>query len=1108
MKKKSKLKFICLIMAIVMIFAAVPTWAAGGNEEVIVLPPRVPQTSGSPYTYISPEEFIARHGREAIIQSFTESLHQSLLAAYESMFYVYAMSAEGRMTADGQFDAAFIEEVAMEALDEATYFFYSLKSGYWLGMEIVGVPDVPLGHPTFMVSLAPCDYFRNRHLPQTPIYEEEETAEDDSTDIVKESTVTVIIEEIMEISSELDLWYPRWNNDYTDRNLAYIAGAWSWFEPYIFSEGLAGVIVNTDDCHRGMMGMIDETGEMIIEPIFRAIHPFQGGYAFARLPTNCDRPDCNHCNAGNPHCRDIGIFNNVVIDRTGQIVREFDFTTQADIDNFRNKIALIPDRRPIHDELDKHGLRNVIRGIVDTTTGEAILSFEYDEIYPFQEGLAMARRGSTWVILRMQVLNSEEYMGNYVICKKDTLNIIIYEITEIHSGSYFWCRGLVNNHTDWSASHTWNAWQQFSPYIFNEGLASVLIDVSINTQPHGNRMMGMIDKTGELVIEPIFMRIYPFQNGHALARLPIYCNNSDCDYHDNQPHLLCFDCLNRHLAHQEVIIDRTGQIVRELDRFWDRVVLESKEITNELDKYGLSIMWYNGKSGIVNASGDIILPFEYDEIFPFNEGLAIARRGNIWVILQMQILNGEERTESKEENQESQPFSNVNVRDGVRDGVPYRAYFTTGGYDTHIEPNHGAFFYKYSWPRAGYSRASMDVVFSNTMLRLAPHYDGQNAYIYIAAQTGAPGHRTIDAGIMASMSHRHPTYGQRYFRPFYKPTPGSDHPGTVQACATTMVLVGNVGATDYERIFNGTVNIELHVSYRSQTLTIIANGRRLDPIVRHFQGISFDRRASVDNGALSFIQAMTLIRSARYYTPVTTLGSGAMLGPVTFRNQRLYAVARGGVTPGGAPYNWQRITPFTFAGGGTRYVYIQNPNRVIYDRPWGQNEERITIYYFPIVRFHFDGVYRDVPVTLGQTIPQHLIPRPATRYGRIGIPGQAFMGWFTISDPNHNILTVPPDNRPIAFDTNWIMTPQMFDRHGFLHLYGSWLQYGDVDGNGGVNMMDFNRLQRFTLGAIDYDEIIAITADVNVDGRVNLIDFNMFQRFLLGDWVIFGVPAP
>ena len=70
-----------------------------------------------------------------------------------------------------------------------------------------------------------------------------------------------------------------------------------------------------------------------------------------------------------------------------------------------------------------------------------------------------------------------------------------------------------------------------------------------------------------------------------------------------------------------------------------------------------------------------------------------------------------------------------------------------------------------------------------------------------------------------------------------------------------------------------------------------------------------------------------------------------------------------------------------------------------------------------VVRFHFSNIVNDtlvphevdVPIMLGQSIASlgNSIPVPGTRYGRVGRPGQAFMGWFTQITPNMHYLGKP-----------------------------------------------------------------------------------------------------
>ena len=158
-----------------------------------------------------------------------------------------------------------------------------------------------------------------------------------------------------------------------------------------------------------------------------------------------------------------------------------------------------------------------------------------------------------------------------------------------------------------------------------------------------------------------------------------------------------------------------------------------------------------------------------------------------------------------------------------------------------------------------------------------------------------------------------------------------------------------------------------------------------------------------------------------------------------------------------------------------------------------------------IARFHDDNgiLLAELPIVDGRIEGQ--IPTPATRYGRLGTPGQVFMGWFTDQNPTHYVRAA---DRAEAFDITQAIAPAMLTG-GVLSLYGSWLSFGDVNGNGEVNISDLILLQRFLLRDITANEIVLRTADVNVDGMVNMADLIWLQRHLLREpGVILGVPAP
>jgi hypothetical protein len=162
-----------------------------------------------------------------------------------------------------------------------------------------------------------------------------------------------------------------------------------------------------------------------------------------------------------------------------------------------------------------------------------------------------------------------------------------------------------------------------------------------------------------------------------------------------------------------------------------------------------------------------------------------------------------------------------------------------------------------------------------------------------------------------------------------------------------------------------------------------------------------------------------------------------------------------------------------------------------------------------IARFHFDGYVVEVALELGVPIPTAEIPIPATRYatarpmGIPSIPGEVLMGWFEIQNPNHSIYQ---QTRPVAFDLSQNITEAMLT-DGVLDLYGSWLQFGDVNGSGAVTLEDFGYFRRLFLGGIDLNDIIGLVADVNVNGHVTLDDMGYMRRFALNDSVFLG-PRP
>ncbi len=115
---------------------------------------------------------------------------------------------------------------------------------------------------------------------------------------------------------------------------------------------------------------------------------------------------------------------------------------------------------------------------------------------------------------------------------------------------------------------------------FSDGLAAVRV---------GDKW-GFIDGTGHIVIPPQFKRAYYFIEGVAVAE-------------SDSGHLL---------------IDKSGKVLAQGFQFFDNVA------------DGRVPGSRGGKSGYLDLSGRAVIPFVYDEVRSFSEGLAAIEKGNKW----------------------------------------------------------------------------------------------------------------------------------------------------------------------------------------------------------------------------------------------------------------------------------------------------------------------------------------------------------------------------------------------------------------------------------------------------------------------------------------------
>jgi len=164
-----------------------------------------------------------------------------------------------------------------------------------------------------------------------------------------------------------------------------------------------------------------------------------------------------------------------------------------------------------------------------------------------------------------------------------------------------------------------------------------------------------------------------------------------------------------------------------------------------------------------------------------------------------------------------------------------------------------------------------------------------------------------------------------------------------------------------------------------------------------------------------------------------------------------------------------------------------------------------------IVRLHWHvpGMAPYIEIQLPEinaTIPVHLRPTVPVRYGTVGNPGWAFLGWYEELFPmmhnpnNQNRAPIRHAERLAAIDllANLVITEAMLDANSVFELHASWGMFGDVNGDGQISGIDRAMMQNFIVGALTVDDIILQTTDVNIDGIVCGVDRSLLQNHIMG----------
>lgn len=340
-----------------------------------------------------------------------------------------------------------------------------------------------------------------------------------------------------------------------------------------FSEGFVSFL----DAETGKMGFIDESGKIVIAPVFSQVGDFHEGLAWVRdiVDIGGDSSTFYALQSG-------------FIDTAGKIVIPPEYDIAG---NFCNGTAIVTKLSLINGQWVQVNKL----GCIDKA-GKIIIPFEYDYLAAFYEGVAPARKNGKCCLV-------DEMSG-------DVVRQLEYDDVKDFSEGL----AAVSKNGKWGYIDV-NGNELIPPaydnaYGFHEGYAMVQLFSCDSDETHDSRtktlLSGFIDKDGNIAV-PVEQcelslqsdRIWGFYDG--LIRLYIDGKFGYADAFGN----VCvpFEYENASLCFSD----------------------------------GLAAVCMDGKWGYVNKLGEVVVQLEYDYAYDFTEGLAWVKKDGKWGILEITI---------------------------------------------------------------------------------------------------------------------------------------------------------------------------------------------------------------------------------------------------------------------------------------------------------------------------------------------------------------------------------------------------------------------------------------------------------------------------------------
>lgn len=303
-------------------------------------------------------------------------------------------------------------------------------------------------------------------------------------------------------------------------------------------------------------GYIDTTGKVVVEPQFNETYAFTCGLA----PVQKD----NHYG---------------YVDTTGQIFRapQFDF-----VYNFKHNIAWVK--------------KDTLWGLLDIK-GNYLLDPQYNNIIIFKTGLVAIQRDSLWGFI--------DSVGHILVEPKfDEIKGIeqTWASAEVME-SYYYHGGIKDRHIDFKI---------VQPDKEN-GFQSELIPIR-----KGN-LLGLADKTGQVVLPIQFSRIEAFQDGFAIVEQSRKKGLIDMQFKLVIP---CEFSNLHHVSLNNFMPENKGRYGLFNAKYKVYIPAEYEAFGFTGEEFGWVRAKKNGKWGWVDQLGKVKIPFRYDASMPFKNGKA------------------------------------------------------------------------------------------------------------------------------------------------------------------------------------------------------------------------------------------------------------------------------------------------------------------------------------------------------------------------------------------------------------------------------------------------------------------------------------------------------